>query len=179
VTVRHDLNQLKLCMYEAISHSLDGCPLSPEKISHALAAVIDEYVGREGEARIERFVRELLRCMEQHTEGITATMKIARDVAVAVDVDPEEARIQDEEVTRLYMDLYAEAIPSGLVDYEGGDPTPKALEIALAFAVAMCLKHDATGIERFIQDLHAEHRRADVYQAKYAPAWSRLPWGNA
>jgi hypothetical protein len=182
VTVRQDLNELKLCMYQAISHSLDRCPLPPDKLSVALAVAIDEYVGREGEARIERFVRELLRCMEQHTEGITATMKIARDVAVAVDVDAAETRINDEEVADWYVELNEDAIPSGLVDYEDGDeerhPTPKALEMALAFAVAMCRKHDAARIERFVQDLHAEHHRADAYQAKYAPAWSRLPFGR-
>src|SRR5262249_31051263 len=83
-TVRHDLNELKLCMYEAISDSFDRCPLPPDKLSVALALAIDEYLGREGEARIERFIREMLRCVEQRTKGIAATMKIARDVDVDV-----------------------------------------------------------------------------------------------
>src|SRR5262249_31394381 len=58
LTVRHDLNELKLCMYEAISDSLNRCPLPPDKLSVALAVAIDEYLGREGEARIERYSRD-------------------------------------------------------------------------------------------------------------------------
>jgi hypothetical protein len=107
-------------------------------------------------------------------------MKIARDVDV--DVGAAETRMEDEEVADWYIELNEDAIPSGILEYEGGDearhPTPKALEIALAFAVAMCLKHNAPRVERFIQDLHTERRRVDTYQAKYAPAWSRLPFGR-
>jgi hypothetical protein len=179
VTVRHDLNELKLCMYEAISHSLDRCPLPPEKISVALAVAIDTTLDDDA-VRIERFNRELLRCMEQRTEGVTATMKIMPDVDI--DVDAAETRMQDEQVEDLYIELNEDAIPDGILDYEDGDekrnPMPDAYEIALAFAVAMCLKHDVARVERFIQDLHAERRRVDTYQAKYAPAWSRLPFGR-
>jgi hypothetical protein len=179
VTARHDLNELKLCMYEAISDSLDRCPLPPDKLSVAFAVAIDEYLGREGEARIERFIRETVRCSMQRTKGITATMKIARDI----DVDAAETRMEDEEVADWYIELNEHAIPSGILDYEGGNeerhPKPKAFEIALGFAVAMCLKLDTTRIEHFIYDLRAEHRRANAYEAKYSPAWSRIPSGRA
>lgn len=171
LTVRHDLNELKLCMYEAISDSLNRCPLPPDKLSVALAVAIDEYLGREGEARIERFIREMLRCMEQRTKGITATMMLARDV----DVDVAQTRMGDEEVTDWYIVLNEDAIPSGILEYEGGNeerhPKPKAFEIALGFAVAMCLKLDTTRIERFIHDLRAEHRRSKAYEARYSPVY--------
>jgi hypothetical protein len=168
-------------MYEAISNSLNRCPLPPDKLSVALAVAIDEYLGREGEARLERFIREMLGCMEQRTNGITVTMMIARDVDL--DIDVAEARMEDKEVEDWYIELNEDAIPSGILEYEGGNeerhPEPKAFDIALGFAVAMCLKLDATRIERFIYDLHAEHRRANAYKAKYSLAWSRIPSGRA
>ena len=180
MTVRHDLNELKLCMYEAISRSLDGCPLPSEKISVALAVAIDNWLGKDS-IGIDRFIRELLSCMEQHTEGITATMKIARDVDI--DVDAAEARMKDEEVEDWYIELDADVIPSGILDYEDGgeerNPTPEALAVAISFAVAMCFKYDTARVERFIRDLCAEHCRANAYEAKYSPAWSRGRAGNA
>jgi hypothetical protein len=106
--------------------------------------------------------------MKQHTghEGVNKTMEIARDV------DAAEAWIQDdEEVVDLYMHLDGDAIPHGIIDYEDGDeerhPTPEAYTIALGFAVAMCLKHDAARVARFIQDLRAENRRAVACRAEY------------
>jgi hypothetical protein len=83
MTVRLDLNELKLCMYQAISHGLDNYhPVPPpEKISAALASAIYAHLDADA-ARVERFIEELLRCMEQHTghKGVITTMKIARDV---------------------------------------------------------------------------------------------------
>jgi hypothetical protein len=113
VTVRHDLNELKLCMYEAISESLNHCPLPPDKLSVALAVAVDDCLG-DGEAGIGSFIRELLRCMEQHTEGVTAMMKITPDVDI--DVDAAEARMSDEEVTDWYIELNENAIPDGMLD---------------------------------------------------------------
>ena len=119
--------------------------------------------------------------MEEHTEGVTATMKIARDVDI--DVDAAEARMKDEEVEDWYIELDEDVIPSGILDYENGDeerhPTPEALAVAISFAVAMCFKYDTERVERFIQDLRTERCRANAYVAKYSPAWSRGRAGNA
>jgi hypothetical protein len=161
-------------MYEAISSSLDYHPLAPEKISVALAVAVEEYL-KSDEASIEHFIEELLRTLEQHTnqKGITTTMKIAREV----DVDAAEARMRDKEVEDLYMHLNEDSIPQGLVDYEDDgrrpDPTREALTIALGFAVAMCLKHDAARIERIIADLRSEMKRVDACQATFHTARDR------
>ena len=48
MTVRHDLNELKLRMYEAISHNLDRHPPPPEKISVALAVSVDACLDKGG-----------------------------------------------------------------------------------------------------------------------------------
>jgi hypothetical protein len=85
-------------------------------------------------------------------------IQIARDVEI--DINAAEARMEDEQVTDLYIHIIEDAIPTGILDYEGGDeerdPTREAYGIALAFAVAMCLKHDLGRLERFIRDLRAE-----------------------
>jgi hypothetical protein len=175
--VRHDLDELRVCIYHAASRGLDDHPLPPEKISVALAVAIDEYL--EGDAsRVERFVKELQRCVEQRTGQ---QIQIARDVEI--DINAAKARMEGDQVTDLYIHIIEDAIPTGILDYEDGDeerdPTREAYGIALAFAVAMYLIHDVARIERFIQDLRAEVCRTNAYEAKYSPAWSRGRAGNA
>ena len=178
MTKPHDLNELRICTYEAISSKLDRCLLPHDKISVALAVAIDEHLDDETGASIDCFIRELARCVAQQTGAIIRT---ARDANI--DVDAAEARMEDEDVEDLYIVLNETTLPEGILDYEDGDerrnPPTEAYAIALAFAVAMCLKHDTARVERFIQDLHAERSRAKIYQAKYSPAWRRRPLGNA
>jgi hypothetical protein len=174
---RNDLDELKVCMWRAIERGLDVDPLPPEKGSVALAVAIHAHL--DGAAwRVERFVEELQRCVEQRTGQ---QVQIARDPDI--DVDAAEARMRDEEVEDLYIYLNEDAFPEGILDYEDGDearnPTPEAYTLALSFAVAMCLKHDVSRVERFMRDLRAEHCRTNAYEVKYSPAWSRGRVGNA